>query len=117
MSDSGIEALQRTPVGNSSSLAVPPNIYRLPFAQLSFRPNPGCAEDVWLGPSLSHQLRRTDLAVVAQPRPALCQLASSIAQSPCRLTSCSTFVSGRAAQPHNSEPIRRSRAHRTSLSE
>src|SRR5207244_3119307 len=59
MSDWGMEALQCAPVGNSSSLAVPPNMSPAIRSRM-VRPNPKWVGDFTAGPSLSRQLRRTD---------------------------------------------------------
>src|SRR6266487_3076202 len=65
MNDRGMEALQCTPVGNSSSLAVPPNMSPA-IRSIKIRPNPGWAGDLTVGPSLSRQLRCTDVGAKSQ---------------------------------------------------
>jgi hypothetical protein len=65
MNDQGMEALQCTPVGKSSSLAVPPNMSPA-IRSIRIRPNPGWAGDFTIGPSLSRQLSCTDVGARSQ---------------------------------------------------
>src|SRR5262249_13167973 len=62
--DRGMEALQCTPVGNSSSLAVPPNMSPA-IRSMRVRPNPKWVGDFTVGPPLSRQLSRTDFGTTS----------------------------------------------------
>src|SRR2546430_16941792 len=65
MNDRGMEAPQRPAVGNSPRLAVPPNLSP-PIRSIMIRPYPGWAGDLPVGPTLSRQLRYTDVGAKSQ---------------------------------------------------